>query len=97
MPRTSRSTVHDVVHENLKLRVYKLRLAEKLQENISTRRYDLAVDILSRINEYNGYLSKVCFGDEATFQSLMKFSIVIAAFGYLKILMFSIMNVINLY
>jgi hypothetical protein len=56
-----------VVHKCLKLKAYKLQLLHKLQENYLPRRYDFAIDILSRIDEDSGYLSKVCFSDKATF------------------------------
>jgi hypothetical protein len=56
-----------VVHKRLKLKDYRLQLVQKLQENDLPRRYDFAIDILSRIDKDNDYLSRACFSDKATF------------------------------
>lgn len=48
------SSIRDVVFKRLKLIVYKLYLVQKLQEDDLPRRYDFAVDILSRVDEDSG-------------------------------------------
>jgi hypothetical protein len=46
-PRTSRSPDHDVVRKQQNIKVYKLQLFQKVQENDDPRRYDFAAAILS--------------------------------------------------
>jgi hypothetical protein len=46
---------------------HKLQLIQELQENYLPWGYNFAVDILSRTDKDNGYLSKVCFSNKATF------------------------------
>lgn len=56
-----------MAHNLPKLIAYKLQLIWKLQENDLPRRYDFAVDILSRTHEDSGYFIEVCLSDEAIF------------------------------
>jgi hypothetical protein len=63
------SNIHDTVHKGLKLTAYKLQLVKKLQENYLPWHYDFAFDIPSPKDEDIGYLSKVCYKDEATFHN----------------------------
>ena len=62
-----RSTVHKVLHKNLRLYAYKVQILQALQPNDMPRRKEFAVNMLQRISEDEAFLRRVCFGDEATF------------------------------
>lgn len=62
-----RSTVHKVLHKNLRLYAYKVQLLQALEPNDKPRRKDFAINMLERISEDETFLNRVCFSDEATF------------------------------
>ena len=62
-----RSTVHKVLHKNLRLYAYKVQMLQELQPNDMPRRKEFAVNMLQRISEDEAFLKQVCFSDEATF------------------------------
>ena len=62
-----RSTVHKVLHNNLRLYAYKVQMLQALQPNDMPRRKELAVNILQRISEDEAFLKQVCFSDEENF------------------------------
>ena len=62
-----RSTVHKVLHKNLRLYAYKVQMLQALQPNDMPRRKEFAVNMLQRISEDKAFLRRVCFSDEATF------------------------------
>ena len=62
-----RSTVHKVLHKNLRLYAYKVQILQALQPNDMPRRKEFAMNMLQRISEDEAFLRRVCFGDEATF------------------------------
>ena len=61
------STVHKVLHKNLRLYAYKVQMLQALQPNDMPRRKEFAVNMLQRISEDEAFLKRVCFSDEATF------------------------------
>ena len=65
--KLSRSTVHKVLHKNLRLYAYKVQMLQALQPNGMPRRKEFAVNILQRISEDETFLKRVFFSDEATF------------------------------
>ena len=62
-----RSTVHKVLHKNLRLYAYKVQMLQALQPNDMPRRKEFAVNMLQRISEDEAFLKRVCFSDKATF------------------------------
>ena len=62
-----RSTVHKVLHKNLRLYAYKVQMLQALQPNNMSRRKEFAVNMLQRISEDEAFLKRVYFSDEATF------------------------------
>ena len=62
-----RSTVHKVLHKNLRLYAYKVQMLQALQPNDMPRRKEIAVNMLQRISEDEAFLKQVCFSDEPTF------------------------------
>ena len=60
------STVHKVLHKNLRLYAYKVQMLQALKTNYMPRRKEFAVNILQRISEDEAFLKRVCFSDEAT-------------------------------
>ena len=62
-----RSTVHKVLHKNLRLYAYKVQMLQALQPNGMPRRKEFAVNMLERISKDEAFLKRVCFSDEATF------------------------------
>ena len=62
-----RSTVHKVLHKNLRLYAYKVQMLQALQPNDMPRRKEFAVNMLQRISEGKAFLKRVCFSNEATF------------------------------
>ena len=61
------STVHKVLHKNLRLYAYKVQMLQALHPNELPRRKKFAVNMLQRISENEAFLKRVCFSDEATF------------------------------
>ena len=62
-----RSTVHKVLHKNLRLYAYKVQMLQALQPNDMPRQKEFAVNMLQRISEDEAFLKRVCFSDEATY------------------------------
>ena len=62
-----RSTVHKVLHKNLRLYAYKMQMLQALQPNDVTRQKEFAVNNLQQISEDEAFLKRVCFSNEATF------------------------------
>ena len=63
----SRSTVHKVLHKNLRLYAYKVQMLQALQPNDMPRRKEFAMNILQRISEDEAFLKRICLSDEKTF------------------------------
>ena len=61
-----RSTVHKVLHNNLRLYTYKVQMLQALQPNDMPRRKEFAVNMLQRISENEAFFKRVCFSDEKT-------------------------------
>ena len=61
------STVHKVLHNNLRLYAYKVQMLQALQPNDKPRRKEFVVNMLQQISENEAFLKRVCFSDEATF------------------------------
>ena len=61
------STVHKVLHKNLRLYAYKVQMLQALQPNEMPKRKEFAVNMLQQISENEAFLKQVCFSDEATF------------------------------
>ena len=61
-----RSTVHKVLHNNLRLYAYKVQMLQALQPNDMPRRKEFAVNMLQRISEDEAFFKRVCFSDEKT-------------------------------
>lgn len=64
-----RSTLHDVLHKRLRLRAYKIQMAQQLKTCDYKHRYNFAVEMISRINDDENFLNDICFSDEATFHT----------------------------
>ncbi|KFM61202.1 hypothetical protein X975_03155, partial [Stegodyphus mimosarum] len=62
-----KSSLHDILHKHLLFHANKVQIIQALSLNDSTRRYDFAVEMLSRIEDDDGYLRRIAFSDEATF------------------------------
>jgi len=62
-----RSTVHKVLHKNLRLYAYTLQLLQAFEPNDKPKRREFAEEMLGRISEDEAFLKRVCFSDEATF------------------------------
>ena len=62
-----RSTVHKVLHKQLRLHTYKLQIVQALKPDDHPRRAAFAEKILQRIGDDNDYLNSVIFSDEVTF------------------------------
>ena len=60
------STVHKVLHKNLRLYAYEVQM-KALQPNDMPRRKEFAVNMLQQISENEAFLKRVCFSNEATF------------------------------
>ena len=54
-----RSTVHKVLHKNLRLYAYKVQMLQALQPNDMPRRKEFAVNMLQRISEDEAFLKRV--------------------------------------
>ena len=52
----TRSTVHKVLHKNLRLYAYKVKMLQALQPNDMPRRKEFAVNMLQRISEDKAFL-----------------------------------------
>ena len=61
------STVHNVLHKNLRLYAYEVQMLQALPPNDMPRQKEFAVNMLQRISEDEAFLKRVCFSDEATF------------------------------
>ena len=61
------STVHKVLHKNLRLHANKVQMLQALQPNYIPRRKEFAVNMLQRISEDEAFLKRVRFSNEATF------------------------------
>ena len=61
------STMHKVLHKNLRLYAYKVQMLQALQPNDMPRQKEFAVNMLQRISEDEAFLKQVCFSDETTF------------------------------
>ena len=64
-----RSTVHKVLHKNLRFYAYKVQMLQALQPNDIPKRKEFAVNMLQRISEDEAFFKRVCFSDEATFHA----------------------------
>ena len=62
-----RSTVHKVLHKNLRLYACKVQMLQGLQPNDMPRRKEFVVSMLQQISEDEAFLKRVCFSDQATF------------------------------
>ena len=62
-----RSTMHKVLHKNLRLYAYKVQMLKALQPNDMPKQKEFAANMLQRISEDKAFLKLVCFSDEATF------------------------------
>ena len=62
-----RSTVHKVLHKQLRLHTYKLQIVQALKPDDHSRRAAFAEEVFQRIDDDNVYLNSVIFSDEATF------------------------------
>ena len=63
-----RSTIHKVLRRKLRLYAYKVHLLQALKPEDKQRRKEFAVTMLDRLDSDPGFLKRVCFGDESTFQ-----------------------------
>ena len=61
-----RSTVHKVVHKQLRLHACKLQIVQALKPDDRPRRAAFAEEILQRIDDDTDYLKCVVFSDEAS-------------------------------
>ena len=59
-----RSTIHKVLHTNLRLYV---QLLQVLKPEDKPRRKEFAATMLDRLDSDQGFLKRVCFSDESTF------------------------------
>lgn len=66
---TSKSAVHKTLRKRLGYNPYELLLVHKLKPNHKPHRLAFATDMLVRIDEERTFLSRICFGDEATFHT----------------------------
>ena len=57
------STVHKVLHKNLRLYAYKAEMLQALQPNDKPRQKEFAVNMLQRISEDEAFLKRVGFSD----------------------------------
>ena len=62
-----RSTIHKVLHKNLRLYAYKIQLLQELKPDDKPKRKEFAVNILEKMEEDGHFLNRICFSDEATF------------------------------
>ncbi|KAJ4432580.1 hypothetical protein ANN_21203 [Periplaneta americana] len=63
----SPTTVHRVLHKQLRLYPYKVRIVQQLKPNDRPRRKEFVMEILDRIDTNPHFLDNVLFSDEATF------------------------------
>ena len=61
------STIHKVLHRNLRLYAYKVQLLQALKPEDELRQTEFAVTVLDRLDSDPGFLKCVCFSDESTF------------------------------
>ncbi|XP_063240478.1 uncharacterized protein LOC134541176 [Bacillus rossius redtenbacheri] len=62
-----RSTVHKVLHKNLRLCAYKVQLLQALQPSDGPRPKAFATDMLARMDVEEDFLGRILFTDEAMF------------------------------
>ena len=65
-----RSTVHKVLHKQLRLHAYKLQIAQALKPDDHPRRAAFAEEILKRIDDDNDYLNSVVFFRRSNFSCI---------------------------
>ena len=65
----TRSTMHKVLHKNLRLYAYKVQMLQALQPNDMSRRKEFAVNMLQRISEDDAFLKRVCLVMKQLFMS----------------------------
>ena len=82
-----RSTIHKVLHKNLKLHAYKIQLLQELKPDDKAKRKEFAVNILGKMEEDDHFLNRICFSDEATFHVPGKLNKVTQEFGEAQRLM----------
>jgi hypothetical protein len=66
------STFYKTLHKCLRLRAYKLQLLHHIKQADHRKRTDLAVEMLSRIEENESYVDLVLFSDESSFHACGK-------------------------
>ena len=57
------STMHKVLHKNLRLYAYKVQMLQALQPNNMPGQKEFAVNMLQQISEDEAFLKRVCFSD----------------------------------
>ena len=62
-----RSSIHKVLHKNLRLYAYKVQLLQAIKPEDKPQRKEFAVTMLDRLDSDPGFLKRVCFSDESTF------------------------------
>ena len=62
-----RSTIHKILHRNLRLYAYKVQLLQALKPEDKPRRKKFALTMLDRLDSDPGFLKRVCFSDESMF------------------------------
>ena len=63
----TKSTVHKILHKQLKFRAYKIQIVQHLQDDDYTARVDGCNLLIEKIDNDNRFLSNLIFSDEATF------------------------------
>ena len=62
-----RSTIHKVLHRNLRLYAYKVQLLQALKSEDKLRRKEFAVTMPDRLDSDPGFLKRICFSDDSMF------------------------------
>ena len=62
----SRSTIHKVLHRNLRLYAYKEQLLKVFKPKDKPRQKEFAVTMLDRLDSHPGFLKRACYIDEST-------------------------------
>ena len=62
-----RSTIHKVLHRNVRLYAYNVQLLQALKPDDKPRRKEFAVTMLDGLDSDPGFLKRVCFSDESIF------------------------------
>ncbi|GFV84692.1 DUF4817 domain-containing protein [Trichonephila clavipes] len=63
----TRSTIHDVLHKQLRLTAYKVQILHAIKPNDYAKRYGFAVDMLHRLDADEHFLNRTLFSDESPF------------------------------